>query len=102
MNTLNAYFLKLCNYDTLVFQDVHSEKLGIFGVRAPYGNDKIELISEFREIDILDKLSRLFYGYLLLNEKKIPSIFWGFEDDWFRIYVKPENFLDLKKFIDNL
>ncbi|AEK19519.1 MAG: hypothetical protein PWP73_1072 [Methanococcus sp.] len=102
MNTINAYFSKLCTYDTVVFEDINSEKLEICNVRIPYGNDKIELISEFREIFIMDKVSRLFYGYLKLKEKKIPSILWGFEDNWFRLYVKPENFLDLKKFINEV
>jgi hypothetical protein len=50
----------------------------------------------------MDKVSRLFYGYLKLKEKKIPSILWGFEDNWFRPYVKPENFSDLKKFMNEV
>ncbi|MBA2850973.1 hypothetical protein HNP86_001104 [Methanococcus maripaludis] len=78
MNTLNAYFSKLCTYDTVVFEDINSEKLEICNVRIPYGNDKIELISEFREIFIMDKISRLFLWLFKTKRKENTHYIMGF------------------------
>lgn len=96
--TIDGYFSKLHTYNSLAYYDVSSEKLGILKLNSPYKSDKLEILDEFRDIEISDKISRLFYGNLKKENLKIPSIFWDFEDDYVRVYVKPEFLNILKNF----